>query len=129
MKRFNFLSMAIVAILMVAAVGCTTLTESQDDRYSRTMGTDRIYVDDPYRGTIVLERDPFSGRYYEVNSYNIYNDRYRRGYGRYDNRYYGRNVYRGRNTNTTPQRPPTQEQIRETQKNKDEARQKVLGGN
>ena len=130
MKRINFLSMAIVAILMVAAVGCTTLTESQDDRYARTHGADRIYVDDPYRGTIVLERDPFSGRYYEVDSYSIRNDRYYRGYNsRYGNRYYGRNVYRGRNNTPTPQQPPTQDEIRQNQQNKEEARRKVLGGN
>ena len=131
MKRFNFLSMAIVAIIMVAAVGCTTLTESQDDRYARTRGAERIYVDDPYRGTIILERDPFSGRYYEVDSYSIYNNRYHRGYDRYDNRYYGRNVYRQRsNTIQRPAAPaPTQEQIRQNQQNKEDARRKVLGGN
>ncbi|HEY0356096.1 MAG TPA: hypothetical protein VGC29_07835 [Flavisolibacter sp.] len=127
MKRFNFLSMAIAAILMVAAVGCTTLTESQDDRYERVSGANRIYVDDPYRGLIVLERDPWTGRYYEVNSYN---DRYYRGYDRYGygNRNYGRRdnrYYRGGNTSQPQQ--PTEEQKRQHEQNKNEARKKVLG--
>lgn len=127
MKRFNFLSMAVAAILMVVAVGCTTLSETQDDRYARTQGTDRIYVDDPYRGLVILERDPWSGRYYEVNSRSIYNNGYYRG-GRYGDPYYGRRnntrIYRG---GTVTQPRPTEQQRQETEKNRNEARKKVLG--
>ncbi|MGZ5287043.1 MAG: hypothetical protein ACXWB9_07660 [Flavisolibacter sp.] len=128
MKRFNLLSMAIAAILMVVAVGCTTLSESQDDRYARTQGTDRIYVDDPYRGLVILERDPYSGRYYEINSRSIYNNGYYRG-GRYADPY-GRR-YNNNNRNyrggTVTQPRPTEQQREETQKNRNEARNKVLG--
>jgi hypothetical protein len=128
MKRFKIIPVVVAALLMVAAVGCTTLGQGQDDYYSRTRGTDRIYVDDPYRGTVILERDPVSGRYYEVNSYGV-NDRYYRGYGRtYGNGYYGRRHNNGRyRPGTVTPKPPTQEEIRQNQQNKNESRKKVLG--
>ena len=137
MKRFNFLSVAVVLFLLVTAVSCTTMREMGDDEYYETNRTqsNRIYVDDPYRGVVVLERDPYTGRYYEVNSFGSY-------YG--NGRYYGRNsvysrpnVYRNndryyRNStqyprgSQTPQRP-TEDQIRDREKSRDEARKKVLG--
>ena len=138
MKRFNFLSVVIAGILMVAAVGCTTMTETQDDYYSEGPRTsaNRIYVDDPYRGTVVLERDPWTGRYYEVSSYGRFNNRAYRGnvysnrnygnrsYGRgYSNGNYGRG---GRGTTVTPQQP-TEQQKQQNEQNKSDARKKVLG--
>ena len=143
MKRFNFLSVVIAGLLLVAGVGCTTLTETQDDYYSERPRTsaNRIYVDDPYRGTVVLERDPWTGRYYEVGSYGTFNNRtYRnngygnRNYGRggYDNGYYGRGYGNGstgrggRGTTVTPQQP-TEDQKKQNEQNKSDARRKVLG--
>ena len=137
MKRFNLFSVAIALVLMVTAVSCTTMRETEDDYYyDRTQTANRIYVDDPYRGTIVLERDPYSGRYYEVSPYSRYSSPYgtsRRNnpyYGRRNNTYYGRNNnnYRNNNTNVyqTPQKP-TEGQIREREKNRDDARKKILG--
>src|SRR5829696_1261062 len=86
MKRFNLLSAVIAVVLMVTAVSCTTMRGTEDDyyydrtQYDRVQPSNRIYVDDPYRGTIVLERDPYTGRYYEVGSYGgnygYRNDRY-----------------------------------------------------
>ena len=109
MKRFNFLTVMIALVLMVTAVSCSTMQGTEDEYYGRRVpgSPNRVYVEDPYRGTVVLERDPYSGRYYEVNSYgsaygygNGYDTRYRRynnnvrsyGYGR-DNRYRNNNTY------------------------------------
>jgi hypothetical protein len=133
MKRFNFLPVVVAFVLMITAVGCTTMTGAEDG-YSRSRA-DRVYVDDPYRGTVVLERDPYTGRYYEVNPYGSYNTRTYRGsngyYGRTNNsRYYNRNyrtnreVYERGNQNT---QRPTDDQIKDRQKSRDEARRKVLG--
>jgi hypothetical protein len=134
MKRFNFLPVVVAFVLMITAVGCTTMTGTQDEYYERGR-TERVYVDDPYRGTVVLERDPYTGRYYEVNPYGSYNTRVYRGnsgyYGRNNNsRYYNRNNRTSRETyergNQNTQRP-TDDQIRDHQKSRDEARKKVLG--
>lgn len=135
MKHLKLLQVVVALILLVGAVGCTTVRGTEDDYYNNS-SANRIYVDDPYRGTVVLERDPYTGRYYEVNSYgynNGYNNRYDRryqtgriynnGYGRSNGGYYnrGNRVYR-----QAPQQP-TQEEIRNREKSRDEARKKVLG--
>lgn len=133
MKRFNFLLAAIALVLTITAVSCTTMAGTQDDYYNgqRVYGN-RVYVEDPYRGTIVLERDPWSGRYYEVGSpyYSGYGNRY---YGR-TNRSYGGGypVYRrsnggysnGNATNNNRNNSRSSEQY---QKDKSDARNKVLG--
>jgi hypothetical protein len=131
--------MAIVLVLMVTAVSCTTMTGTQDEYYERGQTSNRVYVEDPYRGTVVLERDPYTGRYYEVNSYGSYNNRYPRvynsnSYGRsYGSGSRSRNNDRYYRNDTRPSRPHqqapnTEEQKREQKQNKDEARKKVLGG-
>jgi hypothetical protein len=135
MKRFNFLSVAIAVVLMITAVSCTTMAGSQDDYYNgseaRTYGN-RVYVDDPYRGTVVLERDPRTGRYYEVSPF--YDRYYGSRYGSrvydpyYRSPYYGRRSsgsYRnnsGSNNNQNNQRP-----AEDDRKTRDEARKKILG--
>lgn len=130
MKRFNFLPVVIAMVLLVAAVGCTTMAGTEDD-YGRQIYGNRVYVEDPYRGTIVLERDPWTGRYYEVGPYNTYGT-----YPYYGNRVYGTRVYRGhenrnygrsdgyyyRNNQNNNQRPTEQDN-----RSRDEARKKVLG--
>ncbi len=132
MKRFNFLLMAIAIVLTtVTAVSCTTMAGTEDgyyDGYPTRVYGNRVYVDDPYRGTIVLERDARTGRYYEVGSpyYNGYygNRNYGRGHG-YGNVYRGRSNdrnYRNNNNNQNNQRP-----TQEDRKSRDEARDKVLG--
>jgi len=139
MKRFNFLSMVIGVILLVTAASCTTLREADDDYYyERTSSAPaRIYVDDPYMGTVMMERDPYTGRYYPVTPYGYGNgyprtNAYR--YYRQNNRYYRNNqgypVYQTpprTNTRPAPQ-PPTESQIREREQKRNEARKKVLGG-
>ena len=142
MKRFSFLQVAIALILMVTAVSCTTMQGTEDEYYStqsRRVAADRVYVNDPYRGTVVLERDPYTGRYYEVSSpYSTYNNRYDSRYdSRNDRRYssrtnsgsYGRNNRNYRNNGSYQQTPqqPTQEQIKAREKDRVDSRKKVLG--
>lgn len=132
MKRFNFLSVAIAVMLMITAVGCTTMAGTQDDYYgrgnTRAYG-DRVYVEDPYRGTVVLEKDPRTGRYYEVSSY--YGNRYygSRAYDPYyGSPYYGRRsggYYRNNNGSSNNQN--NQKPAEDNRKTRDEARKKVLG--
>jgi len=139
MKRQSFLPMVVAFLLAVAAVGCTTVREidGDDGYYGRTSGVNnRVYVDDPYRGTVVLERDPYTGRYYEANGYGAYG-RYRTYDPYYRNGYdpYYRNSYprSGRRVVATPRRtetpPPTRETTRQREQTRSEARNKILGKN
>lgn len=131
MKRFNFLPVVIALVLLVTAVSCTTMAGTEDG-YGRQVYGNRVYVEDPNRGTVVLERDPWTGRYYEVGPYSTY--------GTYGSPYYGSRVYgsrgysgRGyrnydrnegyyRNNQSSNQRPTEQDN-----RSRDEARKKVLG--
>lgn len=139
MKRFKILSAVVAVILMVGAVSCTTMGEANDGYYygnDRVQGSNRIYVEDPYRGTVVLERDPYSGRYYEVVPYG-YSPRY--GSSRYGTVYNNNTRYRTRTTTrtnrnsdryerqtTTPPRK-TEDQKKEMDNKRAEARRKILG--
>ena len=132
MKNFNFLSVVIALVLMVTAVSCMTPQGGYNDDYYTTndrRAPNRVYVDDPYYGTIVLERDPYSGRYYQVSPYGYsygYNNRYDR---RYDNRYRDNYYYRrnqGNNSGNNQQQ--TEQQRKDWEKKREEARKKVLGG-
>jgi hypothetical protein len=83
MKRFNFLSVAVIAVLMVFAVGCTTLQESAGGYYEDAPRS-RAYRQAPFGSNqvIVVERDPFTGQYYQVSPYGHYGSRYDNfGYG------------------------------------------------
>lgn len=137
MKRFNFLPVVVAFVLLVTAVGCTTMAGSQDDYYgqsNRSYGN-RVYVEDPYRGTVVLQKDPRTGRYYEVDPY--YN-------GYYGNRYYGSRTYGypysrnqnygrtnggsyNRSNNNSNNQNNTQRPTSDDRKTRDEARKKILG--
>jgi len=136
MKRFNFLLVAIAIVLTITTVGCTTMAGTQDDYYNgqeaRVYGN-RIYVDDPYRGQVVLERDPRTGRYYEVNPY--YDRYYGSRYGSrtydpyYGSPYYGRRNNGGysRNNNNTNNTQNNQRPTDDDRKTREEARKKILG--
>lgn len=135
MKRFNFLLAAIALVLTVTAVSCTTMTGTQDDYYDgqRVYGN-RVYIEDPYRGTIVLERDPWTGRYYEVGGsnpyYNGYGNRYYgRGYRTYGNSYptYRRNNGGYNNNNNSNNSQYNNQSSEDYKKDKDDARDKILG--
>lgn len=130
MKSFNFLLAAIALVLTITAVSCTTMAGTQDDYYNgqRVYGN-RVYVDDPYRGTIVLERDPWTGRYYEAGGYNGYNNRYySRGYRTYGGGYTtSRRNNSGYSTGNANNNKYNNRSSEEYKKDKDDARNKVLG--
>ena len=134
MKRFPFLPVVLALVLMVTAWSCTPLQEAGGEYHERVAGTpNRIYVDDPYRGTVILERDPFTGRYYDVEAYRYgarrYDPYYRDGY--YGSSSYPRSngrIYRAPRQQTPRQQPqPSQEDLKQKQQNRDDARRKVLG--
>lgn len=122
-KIFLFLFLAGALI-----TGCATTQGGYGDEYengtTKRVGN-RVYVDDPFYGNVVLERDPFTGRYYDVTNgygglsspyYNGWNNS--RGFRNYPNN----RVYRGsRNTNL---QKPAQGDV---QRSREEARRKVLG--
>jgi hypothetical protein len=127
MKSRNLLSMVIAALLLVTAVSCTSTRDiyQEDEGYRTTRYTpERILVDDPYYGTVVMERDPYTGRYYQVGSYG---SSYGYGYDRYrDSRYYRNTprrqvIYQQGNDNRPVQTPQQKEASRQA------ARKKVLG--
>ena len=132
-----FLSMLAVTVIMAS---CMTTQGASGDDYAdmdnaRRVGN-RVYVDDPYYGTVVLERDPYSGRYYDVTN-GSFGARGRYGYGvgpynrGYRGGYYGNRVYRNNNNsfgnnNRTIQRPSAPAK-QEVQKTREAARGKILG--
>ena len=129
MKNYNFLSRGVIGFLMVAAIGCTTLGEAtgEYDEYDQGRTSRRVYVDQSYIGSdqIILQRDPFTGRYYQVSPYGYYPGR-SNFYGRdYSNRNY--NYRNNRNQQTQERNQQTTEQRAESQKKINEARSIILG--
>lgn len=139
MKRFNLLLVAVALVLTITAVSCTAVAGTEDGYYdpgTRVYGN-TVYVQDPYRGTVVLQQDPRTGRYYEVNPYydnyygglygggGVYSRGYRNyGYG-YPSRRVGGGYYSGGNTTTTQQNNSRSSE--DYKKDRDDAREKVLG--
>ena len=127
MKNVKFLLAIFTAAVLMAS--CVTTESASGEDYddlerTRRIGN-RVYVDDPYYGTVVLERDPFTGRYFDVtygyrgigspyNSWNMY-----RGYRT------APRVYRNNSGGTLEQRPIRKEAPAPI--NKEEARKKILG--
>jgi hypothetical protein len=125
MKSRNLLSVVIAALLLVTAVSCTSTRDiyQEEEGYRTSRQTpDRILVDDPYYGTIVMERDPYTGRYYQVGSYgSSYGyDRYSRNSGYYRNTPRRQQVIYQRDDR--PVQTPQQKEA-----SRQEARKKVLG--
>ena len=126
MKSLNLLSVVIAGLLLVTAVSCTSTRDiyQEDDGYRTSrQAPDRILVDDPYYGTIVMERDPFTGRYYQIGTYGQSGygyDRYRDA--RYSRNYPRRQVIYQQGTETKPSQTPQQREA-----SRQEARKKVLG--
>lgn len=127
--------MSALGALMLAAVGCTTLQRTQDDGYYEPdavqSAPSRIYMDDPYHygRTIVMQRDPFSGRYYEVNPYgynNVFSNYDSRYYDPYNNRRYNTDYPSRRQVYQQPQ-GPTEGERREAEQKRQEAKDAILG--
>ncbi len=136
MKNIKFL-LGLFAVMIIMASCATTQGAYEDDfdnTRTRQIGN-RVYMEDPYYGTVVLERDPYTGRYYDVT----YGSRSRMGGGFYGNPY-GGGYYRrapiyqqggtGRGTvgngNVVRPQQPAREEIRQ---DRDGTRRRVLGGN
>ena len=84
MKRFNFLPMALIASLVVVAVSCSVPRSVSDEYYDDYPSGGSVYYSVPYgNAPIMLQRDPFTGRYYEVVPYGsrVYPPVTRYGYG------------------------------------------------
>lgn len=107
MKNPTFLSMVLIAVLMVVAVSCTPLQQAQGDYEERPSTSRRVYVTDPYYGggTTYLVRDPYTGMYYEVRPYGYspYGSYYG-GYDRYNDPYYNSRYYRNAPSRGTTER-------------------------
>jgi hypothetical protein len=124
MKNVKFLLALFTAAVLMAS--CATTESASGEDYddlerSRRIGN-RVYVDDPYYGTVVLERDPFTGRYYDV-TYG-YGGMYRSPYNTFNRgfRTYPR-VYRNNGGGTIQQKPAP----RSAPVNREAARKKILG--
>lgn len=128
MKRNNFVSIAFIAVLMVLVVSCTPLQQSAGG-YEEAPRNNRMYRTAPYgnRDVIVVERDPFTGQYYQVSPFGYYNgspfNTSPFGYGYGYHNYPSGGYYRGGNTRPSrpaprPQQPPRQSSPT-TQKAKD----------
>ncbi len=132
MKSPKLLSMVVLAILMVAGIGCTTLQGTADGYDDENASYRRSSLDDPffynnYNSRPVLVRDVRTGRTFYIypnNTNSLYDNRY-------DNRYYNDRRYydnRRRNNGNTNSRPVVTDQQRKDQREKaDESRKKILG--
>lgn len=131
MKNIKFL-LGLLAVVMIMASCATTQSAmeddgSMDDPRTQQIGN-RLYLQDPINGTVVLERDPYTGRYYDVT----YGSRF--GTGFYGGGPYGayrgninRGYYGGRRGVVVQQQPVTPRQ--DDRPSREEVRKRVLGSN
>ena len=142
MKHLSFIRVAVLLALVVTVASCRMPLYSTDGYYEEAPVSRDVYRGSVYGGSapIVYERDPYTGRYYEVNPYSVYArpGRYYdpRSNSRYynDSRYYNNHRYNNRSGNDTYRNYPQQAQpqnIRQSpeqaQKDRDEARERILG--
>lgn len=140
MKHLSFIRVAVLLALVVTVGSCGMPLYSTDGYYEEAPLRRDVYRGSIYGGSapIVYERDPYTGRYYEVNPYSVYArpGRYydRRGNGRYydnrnyNNRYnngYGNNTYRNDPQQAQPQN--NRQTPQQTQQERQDAREKILG--
>ena len=126
MKRFPFLQVAVMVALMVTIVSCT-LPQQASGGYYEDNGPSRrnAYYGNQYYGNdvIIVERDPYTGRYYQVSPYGTSAS----PYGFYSSPYNSR-YYRGDSYYSTPrQNRQSQEQSAEGQRRMGEAKESILG--
>ncbi len=131
MKIPKLLSMVVLAILMVAGIGCTTLQGTMDGYEDENTSYRRSTYDDPffynsYDSRPVLVRDVRTGRTFYVypNSANTYYDNRYYNDRRYDRRYDDRRRYYN-NTSRTP--VVTDAQRREQKEKAQESKKTILG--
>lgn len=106
MKRFNFVHVLSMLVLVVILASCGFTQPGYGEDYSdRPVRSRQIYSDPYYGNATTIVRDPYTGRYYEVTPVGPY------GYDTYssysgNNRYYGRGNNRGY-SNNSPRRSQT----------------------
>ena len=143
MKHLSFIRVAVLLALVVTVASCGMPLYSTDGYYEEAPVRRDVYRGSVYGGSapIVYERDPYTGRYYEVNPYSDYrsgryydrrssrynnNDRYN---NRYNNSGYnngnGNNTYRNYPRQAQPQ--TNQQTPQQKQQEREEAREKILG--
>ncbi|MFN2457306.1 MAG: hypothetical protein ABR502_03800 [Chitinophagaceae bacterium] len=126
MKRFNLVQVALLAVLMVVAASCTPYRDAYGEYYEdepvyRSYGTPAI----GNGSVIILERDPFTGRYYQVSPYGYYSGS---PYS-YDNRYYNRgyDYYNRGYSRNQPVTRETEQNSQQTRERMNTAKERVLG--
>jgi hypothetical protein len=129
MKYFKLLPMAVIVVLMVVMVGCTTIRDASGE-YGDVPSRRRVYYENPYYGnTIILERDPYTGQLYQISPYG-YSPLNTYGYNYYP--YNNNGVYHNRDnrggTVITKPSQPRNERSNQSRQNFEDARNKVLGG-
>jgi hypothetical protein len=141
MKNIKFLLGLLTVVIVMASCATTQgmMDDSDFDNPRTQQVGNRVYMQDPYYGTVVLERDPYTGRYYDVT----YGARPGYGYGYprggYNRGAYNRGGYYNRgsvnnrggnygsgNGNVVRPQAPTRDQV---QPNREEARRRILGNN
>lgn len=115
MKRFNFVHILSMLVLVVILASCGITQPGYGEDYSdRPVRSRQVYSDPYYGNATTIVRDPYTGRYYEVTPVSPYGyDVYASPYGSYGNsRYYGRGSSRGY-SNNSPRRSQTTTQTQQ----------------
>ncbi len=103
--------MALIAVIMVVAVSCSTMQRTTDDYYATDEPARRYMYNSYGNQVIVLERDPYTGRYYQVSPYGYYSGSpYSNDY-RYYNRNYNNRYYQAPVRETSEEKPRESEKI------------------
>ena len=123
MKRFNFVHVLSMLVLVVILASCGFTQPGYGEDYSdRPVRSRQIYSDPYYGNATTIVRDPYTGRYYEVTPVGPYGyDTYSYPYGTYggNSRYYGRGNNRGY-SNNSPRRTQTTTQPQQQQRGSSE---------
>lgn len=138
MKRFSFVQMVVILVLVVTIASCGMTQPMYDDYSERRPAGREVYLDPYYGNAPMIVRDPYTGRYYEVAPVGPYGA-YSGSYPYYGNRsrYYGRghgrgpvynNTPRNNQNNNTPRGGTNQQPSRRTTENIDKARD-IINGN
>lgn len=145
MKHLSFIRVAVLLALVVTVASCGMPLYVTDGYYEEAPVRRDVYRGNVYGGSapVVYERDPYTGRYYEVSPYSDYrsgryydrrssryynNDRYNNRYNnnsRYNNGYGNNNTYRNNPRQAQPQ--TNQQTPQQKQQEREEAREKILG--
>ncbi len=123
MKRFNFVHLLPMIVLVVILASCGLTQPGYGDDYSeRPVRSRQVYSDPYYNNGPTIVRDPYTGRYYEVIPVSPYGyDPYGSRYSTYgDNRNYGRGNTRGGYSNNVPRRNQSSAQPQQPQKQSSE---------